>query len=164
MNRKELSQEELKRKALAKEKREGRVLESRLQSECVIWFKNEYPELGRRLFAVFNEGRDVSHKLSVGLTPGVCDLLYVGESGKLYGFEMKHPDMTHSVQHLITQAKWMMEVLPGRAWFCDSLESFRKGMVGDASGLLDPADVYEYCITCKKKSVLWQTVSTCLRG
>lgn len=161
----EISQEELKRKAIAREQRGISVLESRLQSECVIWFKNEYPHLGRRLFAVFNEGRDVNHRLSMGLTAGVCDLLYVGEhDGRLYGFEMKHPDMVHSVRHLMVQAKWMMDVLPGRSWFCDSLDAFKKGMVGDTSGLLDPASVYSWLEKCKKKSVVWKTVSDSLKG
>jgi hypothetical protein len=49
--------------------------ESRLQYEAVRWYRNfsGYPQ--DNLWAVFNEGRDVNTKLSLGLRAGVSDLL-----------------------------------------------------------------------------------------
>ena len=157
------SQEYLKKKALAAEKRGKVVLESKLQSECVLWWKNTYPSLSNRLFAVFNEGRDVTHKLSMGLTPGVCDLLYVGLDGRLFGFELKQRDSHHLRTHLIQQAEWMLTVLPRRAWFCDSLDGFKEGIFGNISYLLEPRDVLDYCRTKKTKYIQWNEISDYLR-
>lgn len=161
---KEKDQEELKRKALALEKRGRMVLESKLQSDCVKWWKNNYPEIGMRLFANFNEGRDVTHKIAMGLTPGVCDLLYVGQNGMLYGFELKQKGTSHHVNHLITQCEWMLQVLPNRAWFCDSLEGFKEGMFGNDSKLYRPFEVLEYLRKCKKKLIQWDEISDYLKG
>ena len=49
-------------------------LEGRLQAECVLWYRNEWYQHPRNLWATFNEGKDVSSKLSLGLTPFVSDL------------------------------------------------------------------------------------------
>ena len=157
------SQEYLKKKALAAEKRGRIVLESKLQNECVLWWKNTYPSIGNRLFAVFNEGRDVTHKLSMGLTPGVCDLLYVGQDGKLFGFEMKQRGSSHRKSHLIKQAEWMISVLPGRAWFCDSLEGFKAGIFGDSSDLIEPLEVLKYLRKCNQNMIQWNEISDYLR-
>lgn len=152
------SQEELKRKALANKGKDRMVSEAKLQQQCVVWYKNTYPHYGKRLFAVFNEGKDVTHKLGVGLTPGVPDLLHVDIYGFLYGYEMKQIGTYHKVEHLIVQAKWMIEVLQGRGYFCDSLEAFQKAMEGDFSLCVNPEIVLKNCLRLKSKSVLWDNV------
>lgn len=128
--------------------------EAKLQQRCVIWFKNTYPEKGKRLFAVINEGRDVTTKLGVGMTPGVSDLLYVDDVGYLHGIEMKEPGSSHSVQHLIKQAKWMREVLGDRGRFVDSFEDFQSLMLGGDGGV-DAWRVLDYLGSCKKRSIIW---------
>lgn len=161
----EKTQEQLKKKALALEKRGRIVLEAKLQSECVMWFKNTYPEYADRLFAVFNEGKDVTHKLSIGLTPGVPDLLYVNTKGFLIGFELKQKGSRHNVKHLIRQSEWMLSVLPGKAWFCDSFDEFRNYFdLASVTGLIDPRRVLEYCKKCKKKEIEWDEISDFLKG
>lgn len=123
----------------------------------VIWFKNNHLPLRRRLWATMNEGRNVTAKLGMGMTPGVPDLLYYGENEHLYGFEVKLPGTKHSVKHLLTQAQWMIDVLHGSAWFVDSLESFQKAVQGDLenAGLIDPQRVKDYCEACTKDSLVW---------
>ena len=53
--------------------------ESRLQKECVKWFRYQYPELGRMLFSVPNGGSrnaiEASRLKSEGVVPGVSDLI-----------------------------------------------------------------------------------------
>lgn len=138
--------------------------ESKLQSEFVIWYKNTYPQERKRLFAVFNEGKNVTMKLGVGLTPGVCDLLYVRHGCVLNGFELKIAGSYHSVKHIIDQCRWMLDVLPGNAWFCDNLEAFQMAIGGDASRCVSPEKVLDYCISCRKKSIKWDEVSGFLVG
>ena len=131
--------------------------EAQFQQACVIWAKNSAPDkYKKRLFAVFNEGRNVTMKLGVGLTPGVCDLLYVAEDGLLYGFELKWPGTTHNVAHLKTQARWMLDVLPGRAWFIDSLEMFKAALSGDKEAGISPKKVLDYLENGKLKSITWR--------
>lgn len=131
--------------------------EAQLQQAMVVSFKNNHLPQRRRLWATMNEGRNVTAKLGMGMTPGVCDLLYYGENERLYGFEVKLPGTSHEVAHLLTQAQWMLDVLPGRAWFVDSLEAFEKAMEGNtySEGLIDPAAVKIYCLGCGKKSITW---------
>jgi hypothetical protein len=156
------SQEELKRKALAADERRKKgvrvVSEAKLQQQCVMWYKNKYPDSGKHLFAVFNEGRDVSTKMSMGLTPGVSDLIYIGEDGKAYGYELKQLGTEHNVSHLIEQASWLIEVLSGRGWFCDSLEAFQRAILGDHSLCISPVKVLDYCRKLRTKTVLWDKV------
>lgn len=160
-------QEILRRQALNKEKRGKIILESRLQSECVIWYKNTFPNLQKCLFAVFNEGKNSNYKLAIGLTAGVPDLLFVDRRGMLYGFELKQEGTVHKVKHLMVQARWMMDVLPGKAWFCDSLQAFQKFFIGDKKMLVSPELIYYFCKNCNKLSVSWNEMKSqldCLKG
>lgn len=128
--------------------------ESQLQQECVVWFKNTHLDQRQRLWATFNEGKSVTTKLPMGMTPGVCDLLYYGPDERLYGFELKVNGSHHGVKHLITQAKWMLRVLPGHAWFIDSVEDFKSRISGMEGGI-DPMRVLTYCEGLKKASIVW---------
>lgn len=131
--------------------------EAQLQQDMVIWFKNNHLPLKRRLWATMNEGKNVTEKLGLGMTPGVPDLLYYGENERLYGFEVKLPGTKHGVKHLLTQAQWMLDVLPGRAWFVDSLETFQLAIEGNINeaNLIDPQRVKDYCEACIKESLVW---------
>lgn len=129
--------------------------EAQLQQRCVLWWKNDYPEKGKRLFAVINEGRDVAVKLGVGMTPGVCDLLYVDDDGVLWGIELKFEGAGHSVDHLKKQARWMMEVLPGRARFIDNFEDFQSFMLRREGGT-KPEVVKAYLDGVKTGSIVWR--------
>lgn len=130
--------------------------ESQFQADCVVYFHNKHLSKCKRLFAVFNEGFGVTKKLSMGLVVGVPDLLFYGENEHLYGFELKLPGTKHKVDHLIKQAQWMCEVIPGRGFFVDSFEDF-KAIVdnSDFSRGIDPRKVLEYCVNTKAKAITW---------
>lgn len=126
--------------------------EGRLQYECIRWYRNEsgYPQ--DNLWAVFNEGRDVNTKLSLGLRAGVSDLLLKDHRG-LVGIEMKYPGETHLVTHLIRQAEWMQNVCD-RGGFCDNFEQFKKICAGE-SAWYDPGIALYYLRRMKIKSLTW---------
>lgn len=129
--------------------------EAQLQQQCVLWWKNTYPEKGRRLFAVINEGQAVTLKLGVGMTPGVCDLLYVDDDGYLWGIELKFEGAGHKTDHLRKQARWMMDVLPGRAVFIDNFNDFQSFMLRREGGT-KPEVVKAYLDTVKAGSIVWR--------
>lgn len=129
--------------------------EAQLQQQCVLWWKNTYPEKSRRLFAVINEGQSVTLKLGVGMTPGVCDLLYVDDDGYLWGIELKFEGAGHKTDHLRKQARWMMDVLPGRAVFIDNFEDFQSFMLRREGGTR-PEVVMRYLNMVKSGSIIWR--------
>lgn len=71
-------------------------LESALQSECVKWFRLQYPEYAGVFFSVPNGGlrnRGTAIRMKrEGLLPGVSDLLLLVPKGQYHGLciEMKH--------------------------------------------------------------------------
>lgn len=135
--------------------------EAKLQADCIIWFKNNHVELSQRMWATMNEGRDVTLKLAMGMTPGVSDILYYGEDDHLYGFELKLPGAVHSINHLKKQAKWMVDVLGDRGFFVDSFEAFKKacggcGQDSDTSECIPAKVVYDFCCKCKQKTITWR--------
>lgn len=128
-------------------------LEGRLQAECVLWYRNEWYRHPRNLWATFNEGKDVSSKLSLGLTPFVSDLLYFEPWGRgLVGIEMKYPGESHEVRRIMGQAMWLIDVA-SEGWFCDSLEMFQRIIRG--GGGIDPHTVLTYCQGLKTKTLVW---------
>jgi hypothetical protein len=131
--------------------------EAQLQQDCVIWFKNNHLNLKKRLFAVMNEGKNATEKLGLGMTPGVPDLLFYSENERLYGFELKLPGTSHKVEHLRTQAMWLLDVLPGRSWFVDSIDTFKALISGDVNtpGAIDPAAVLAVCNETTSKTIVW---------
>ena len=129
-------------------------LEGRLQAECVIWYRNVWYKNPKHLWATFNEGKDVTTKMSLGLTPYVSDLLYYEHPGRgLIGIEMKYPGETHEVSRILGQAKWILEVC-SQGGFCDSLELFQKIIRGESNGI-DPKRVIQHCSLIKTKSIVW---------
>lgn len=69
--------------------------EDRLQSDCFLWFHNNYPQYRGLLFHVPNGGnrdaREGNKFKAMGVTPGIPDLiLLLPESGgKIMGIEFK---------------------------------------------------------------------------
>lgn len=141
------------------EKKKEYKNEAQFQRDCVVWFKNNHLSLKRRLWATMNEGKNATEKLGLGMTPGVPDLLYYGENERLYGFELKLPGAEHKVQHLLTQAQWMLDVLPRRAWFVDSLEVFQHLIeTGEVTtGAVDPQKVKDFCENTSKQKIVWNS-------
>ena len=56
-----------------------RHLESQLQQDCVKWFRYQYPDIAKLLFAVPNGGRRGKFEAAImqgeGVTPGVSDCI-----------------------------------------------------------------------------------------
>lgn len=85
----------LRQEQEVKVRRPSRDLEHKLQSECVRWFRMEYPDFGLLLFAVPN-GTNKSKAARIrfkeeGLLSGVADLLLLVARGGYHGLciEMK---------------------------------------------------------------------------
>lgn len=128
--------------------------EGKLQHECVRWYHNEWRQNRNALWGTFNEGRDVATKISMGLLPGVSDLLLKDSRG-LIGIEMKYPGEQHPVHHLITQARWIIDTCDGGG-FCDSFEQFKSIVQGKAAWY-DPKNVLSYLLTLRVKSITWDS-------
>lgn len=70
--------------------------EGKIQSQCVAWFWNEYPEYRGLLFHIPNEGNresktDGAYRKALGLVAGVSDLMLLVARGSYHGLciEMK---------------------------------------------------------------------------
>lgn len=129
--------------------------EAKLQAKCVLWYRNEWYKNPRNLWATMNEGRDVNTKRSLGMMEGVSDLLYFDPiSEKLVAIEMKLEGTSHSVPHLIRQAKWIIDV-PRIGGFCDSFEMFQSIIKRESDGI-DPRRVLSYLENIKQKTITWK--------
>lgn len=87
-----------------------------LQYQCFTWAHNNHPAIHKLLFAVPNEVKRIkgettkAHMVrvmqmkSIGLTPGVLDLLFYWR-GVLYGFDIKLPGdvLSNAQQQFIAQ-------------------------------------------------------------
>lgn len=102
--------------------------EHRIQCSCVRWFRMEYPELRRMLFAVPNGGRRdavTGQKLKdEGATSGVADLILL-RPNRCYGclaIEMKKPGGRQAE----SQKEWQAdcERYGNRYVVCHSLDEF----------------------------------------
>lgn len=133
--------------------------EAQLQQACVVWAKNyEQERFRQRLFAVFNEGKNVTTKLGLGLTVGVSDLLYIDEGGRLWAIEMKLEGTSHNVSHLKKQCQWMLDTVGAeRGRFIDTLGDFKKWVMGEDAGTR-PDVLLEYLNNVDKKSVVWRKI------
>lgn len=130
------------------------MTEAKLQAQCVMWYRNEWYKNPKNLWATMNEGRDVNTKRSMGMMEGVSDLLYFcPEEKRLIAIEMKLPNTTHSIPHLIRQAKWIIEV-PQLGGFCDSLEMFKAIIKRESNGI-DPREIIDHCTNLKQKTIKW---------
>lgn len=136
--------------------------ESRLQHECVVWFGQTYPEKRGQLFAVNNEAngnKQAMYFKSMGVIPGIPDLLFIRDSGKLVGIEMKLPGSKHKIDHVQNQVDWGMKIigLGCESYFCKSMNEFMRIIQGPAKGMsvLTALDVNQMIIQSKKKTIIF---------
>lgn len=102
--------------------------EKHLQAKMVIEFSQAHPELRGRLFGNFSETISASkgaNMLSLGLVRGVSDLIYIDDSFRVIGIEVKLPGTRHKVSHILEQCDWL-EKCCYRGYFCTSIEMFWK--------------------------------------
>lgn len=50
--------------------------EAQFQAECVKWFDKEFPTQRGRLIGIYNNPKNSSQLISMGMRPGISDLLY----------------------------------------------------------------------------------------
>ena len=87
--------------------------EGKIQSQCVAWFWNEYPEYRGLLFHIPNEGNresktDGAYRKALGLVAGVSDLMLLVARGPYHGLciEMK----TEVGRQSDVQKEWQLKV------------------------------------------------------
>lgn len=87
--------------------------EGKIQSKCVAWFWNEYPEYRGLLFHIPNEGNresktDGAYRKALGLVAGVSDLMLLVACGPFHGLciEMK----TEIGRQSDVQKEWQLKV------------------------------------------------------
>lgn len=89
-----------------------RHIESAIQKNCVRWFRLQYPELSKLLFAVPNGGtrnkREAAIMKAEGITAGVSDLLLLVPNKYFHGLciEVK----TETGRQTKMQKDWQTEV------------------------------------------------------
>ena len=104
--------------------------EDKLQSECVKWFRYQYPKLKKLLFHVPNGGSrnkiEAKKLKDMGVVPGVGDLILLISK---HGFgalciEMKTPSREQSP----SQEEWEKEVTAAGNMYvlCRSFDEFEK--------------------------------------
>lgn len=118
--------------------------EAQLQSQCVLWFSQEYPKRRGDLFATFQETNSAaqgSNMLSKGLIPGVSDIIYTDFQKRLIGIEMKAPNTYHDLIHVLEQCRFIRHNAY-HGFFCTTLEDFKTIIESDGTnGMLKVEDV-----------------------
>ena len=103
--------------------------ESKLQIQCVKWFKTQYPQIANHLFAVPNGGyrnqREAAIMKTEGITPGVADLilLYPNTYQSVLCIEMK----TEKGKQTPHQEQWQKDITTYPQYtyhICRTLEQF----------------------------------------
>jgi len=127
--------------------------EKQIQHKCVLWFSQQFPERRGDVFATFQEtinGAQGSNMLSLGLIPGVSDLILIND-GIMSGIEMKAPDTKHDIAHVLEQSKFILNNCYD-GWFCVSLPMFQD--IINKTGLgIDPLDVVRKCEDALDKKI-----------
>ncbi|MEG0560144.1 MAG: hypothetical protein RR513_06470 [Muribaculaceae bacterium] len=129
--------------------------EHKLQAQIFTWHWNNKPTERGRLFATFQEVKSPIEgglKKSLGLVRGVPDLVLVRDGGFLVGIELKTPNSTHLVSHLIEQCSWLINV-PYIGYFCDTFKMAEEVLNGGKG--IDPKKVLDYCKSVTTKNILW---------
>lgn len=127
-------------------------LEAKLQSDCVLWYRNTIHEIPPRLWGNFNE--NAKHKLSSGMLKGISDLMYMTVDKELIAVELKFPGTRHDCTHLREQAEFLKNI-PHKGFFCDSLDQF-KNIILTGGGGISPESVLRY-IEGRKSSIKWDS-------
>lgn len=81
--------------------------EAEFQSACFKWFDKTYPELRGRLIGIFNNPKNASQLISMGLRPGIADMLFFPDDGSVVWIELKigynkQSDNQISFEHRVT--------------------------------------------------------------
>lgn len=100
--------------------------ESRIQQECLMWFRNSRLGTNDLFFSVPNEGRNAieqSRKIQIGLLAGVSDTIIV-LSGRVIFCEFKDAKGKQSPKQIIFQQK--VEALGHEYWVIRSLDEFKE--------------------------------------
>jgi hypothetical protein len=82
--------------------------EAQLQSQCVIWMRNEKPETRGLFFAITNNSENIGRAMqrkSMGLIPGVADTCFLWR-GEAYFIEFKTPEGNQSPE----QKQWQKTI------------------------------------------------------
>jgi len=133
--------------------------EDRLQCEMVVEYRNRFPEEAGRLIGNDSTTMSPQHaevKNSRGLVRGVADLFFFKHNRDLVAMEIKYPDTDHDREHIIEQAKWLIN-FPKFGYFVDSMAMFWNIVLNDGIGI-DPKRVLENCMQKKTTSVKWEDV------
>lgn len=91
-----------------------RHVESRIQQECVRWFRLQYAQMRQLLFAVPNGGARSKVEASImkaeGVTAGVSDLLLLCPNGAYHGLCIEMKTGEKSSKQTPLQVEWMLTV------------------------------------------------------
>jgi penicillin-binding protein-related factor A (putative recombinase) len=82
--------------------------ESKIQSDCIIWFWNTHTALRGLFFSVTNNSENIGRAMqrkALGLVSGVSDCLFIYR-GSVYCFEFK----TTTGRQSASQIEWMQKV------------------------------------------------------
>ena len=109
----------------------ARHIESHLQQMCISWFRLQYPDIGKLLFAVPNGGARNRTEAAImkaeGVTAGVADLiLLLGRGGfNALCIEMKTPDRRSVLSD--AQIEWRSLAITNgnRHVVCRTIEEFQ---------------------------------------
>lgn len=100
------------------------MTEAQLQSKCVIWLRNTYPQTHGLFFAVNNNSIHAhagGTMKALGVIPGVADTIFLWD-GKAYFLEFKTPDGRQSKaqrewQEVVERAGFRYEIVRSEAEF-----------------------------------------------
>lgn len=108
----------------------GRHNESRLQTACVTWFRMQYRNLAKLLFAVPNGGGRSKIEAGImkgeGVTPGVSDLILLVARGGYNGLCIEMKTDAKNSRQSENQREWqaLVEMQGYKYIVCRSFEQF----------------------------------------
>ena len=133
-------------------------LEDKLQNECILNFSQKHPDMKGQLFAVNNTAnskKQAMHLKSLGVLPGVSDLIFIRPSGIIVAIEIKVPGSRHNLEHVKRQARWgkLIMNLGGESYFCTSLIQFECIIENVTEDVLTGDEVLYMCNKSKLKTI-----------
>lgn len=118
--------------------------EETLQASIKKAFEDKYPEKIGRLFATFQNPTKEQYGqwITKGFVPGVSDMIFIDDNFEVVPIEIKHPERVHKRDHVIRQAKWMINN-SRKGGFCISIPMFFDIIEGKNNGI-DPRHVLKH--------------------
>jgi len=128
--------------------------EDTLQASIKDAFEERYPEKIGRLFATFQNPTKEQYGqwITRGFVPGVSDMIFISDNFEIVPIEIKHPEKIHKRDHIIRQAKWIINN-SRRGGFCTSIDMFFNIIEGRSNGI-DPIRVLEHLEKYSTKSTV----------